>query len=135
MVKPEVPLYLQKFSNFAVFTGEEAYDGYPGVKPVKTWQERLSEWNTVLQRESLRETLDTARSQYEVEPNWPEVVAQIEKGTQAEAEAPKSMRAFWVARKWWKHRPRLPYTYLMAKILNGEVLFFINSCLSNRMLF
>ncbi|CAM6084023.1 unnamed protein product [Calypogeia fissa] len=100
-------------------SGQEEDTSLPGVTPITTWQERLAEWHKVFDRETLKETVDAASSRYEVEVESPELLAQIVK--QTKEDAPKSMRAFWVARKWWKHRPKLPYTYFLAKVLNHEV--------------
>ena len=35
---------------------------------------------------------------------------------------PKKEWAFWVSRRWWKYRPKLPYTYFMSKVENLEVI-------------
>ena len=35
---------------------------------------------------------------------------------------PKMEWAFWVSRRWWKYRPKIPYTYFMSKVENFEVI-------------
>ncbi|KAL3692806.1 hypothetical protein R1sor_006457 [Riccia sorocarpa] len=90
-------------------------------KPKTSWKERLIEWERLLEKADLKETLDSFTSKYAIDLSWPEVEASIEK-SRAEAENETGPgRAFWVARTWWKYRPKLPYTYFLAKVEELQV--------------
>jgi hypothetical protein len=107
--------------NCVAFTEQEEEDRKYEVRPVTTWQDRLTEWKAIMEREIMKESLDVPTSKYEAEVDWPVLLDDIGDADEEKVEAPKPMRAFWVARKWWKYRPKLPYTYLLAKVLNQEV--------------
>ncbi|KAG6543383.1 hypothetical protein Mapa_015297 [Marchantia paleacea] len=89
--------------------------------PKMSWKERLVEWDRILEKASMKETLDIFTSKYAIDLSWPEIEARIERSLAEDNNVEGSKRAFWVARTWWKYRPKLPYTYFMAKVENFEV--------------
>ncbi|KAL2635062.1 hypothetical protein R1flu_006541 [Riccia fluitans] len=90
-------------------------------KPKMPWKERLIEWERILKKADLKETLDSFTSKYAIDLSWPQIEASIEMARAEEENETGPGRAFWVARTWWKYRPKLPYTYFLAKVEDLEV--------------
>eukprot|EP00850_Spirogloea_muscicola_P012818 SM000084S23154 [mRNA] locus=s84:534523:540569:+ [translate_table: standard] len=96
-------------------------DGVPAK--TMTWRERLDAWDAILAQEEVKEELEFPRSRFTVGFSAAELKERF-KATKEEQwrRAPgNNARAFWAARRWWKHRPKMPYTWLLQKIANFEV--------------
>ncbi len=82
------------------------------------------EWEKLIQREKLQDIKDDQTSKYKALLNHREIEANFsEEQAQKELQSYKQP-AFWVARRWWKYRPKLPYLYFLAKVENLEVIYF-----------
>jgi hypothetical protein len=89
----------------------------------KNWQERLQEWDSLIKREQLKELVEQDKTKYVVPINKKEVRANMaEELVEREMSSNKEW-AFWVARRWWKYRPNMPYTYFLTKVESLEVCF------------
>jgi hypothetical protein len=99
----------------------------PNNAPKKNWQERLMEWEKLIQREKLQDIKDDQTSKYKALLNHREIEVNFTE-EQAEKELQSYKQpAFWVARRWWKYRPKLPYLYFLAKVENLEVTYFFKA--------
>lgn len=87
----------------------------------RTWQERLQIWKEILRKEQLAEQLDSSRAKYAVEFDMKEVEKSFrEEDAKAKATA-EGTRALWISKRWWRYRPKLPYTYFLEKLQTSEV--------------
>ncbi|CAI9263169.1 unnamed protein product [Lactuca saligna] len=85
----------------------------------QTWQERLQIWKEILRKEQLAEQLDSSRAKYAVEFDMKEVEKSFrEEDAKATSEG---TRALWISKRWWRYRPKLPYTYFVEKLQSSEV--------------
>lgn len=86
-----------------------------------TWRDRLAAWNLILQKERLAEELGSVNSKYEVEFDMKEVEASLRKDVLEKANNARGTRALWISKRWWRYRPKLPYTYFLQKLDSSEV--------------
>ncbi|KAI7758367.1 hypothetical protein M8C21_013728 [Ambrosia artemisiifolia] len=86
-----------------------------------TWQERLHIWKDILKKEQLAEQLDSSRAKYAIEYDMKEVEKSFREDAEAKAEGTQGVRALWISKRWWRYRPKLPYTYFLEKLQNSEV--------------
>lgn len=85
-----------------------------------TWRDRLAAWKEVLQKEKLSEQLDL-NSKYVVEFDMKEVENSLRKDVVEKAQNTQGTRALWISKRWWRYRPKLPYTYFLQKLDSSEV--------------
>ncbi|WOG97940.1 hypothetical protein DCAR_0417281 [Daucus carota subsp. sativus] len=86
-----------------------------------TWRERLQTWNEVLRKEKLSEQLDSLNAKYVVEFDMKEVENSLRKDIVEKARDAQGTRALWISKRWWRYRPKLPYTYFLQKLDCSEV--------------
>ncbi|PKI65540.1 hypothetical protein CRG98_014040, partial [Punica granatum] len=86
-----------------------------------TWRERLSTWKEVLKNEQLNEQLDSLKAKYVVEFDMKEVENSLRKDVKEKVANSQGVRAQWIAKRWWRYRPKLPYTYFLQKLDSSEV--------------
>lgn len=89
----------------------------------KNWQERLQEWDSLIQNEQLKELVEQDKTKYVVPINKNEVRANMAEELAERETSSNKEWAFWVARRWWKYRPNMPYTYFLTKVESLEVCF------------
>ncbi|XP_043688912.1 ATP-dependent zinc metalloprotease FTSH 12, chloroplastic isoform X2 [Telopea speciosissima] len=86
-----------------------------------TWRERLKKWKEVLGKEKLTEQLDTMNSKYVVDFDMQEVEKSLRKDVVEKIADAQGGRALWISKRWWRYRPKLPYTYFLHKLDCSEV--------------
>ncbi|KAL0363049.1 UNVERIFIED_CONTAM: ATP-dependent zinc metalloprotease FTSH 12, chloroplastic [Sesamum calycinum] len=86
-----------------------------------TWRDRLAAWKEILQKEKLAEQLDSLNSKYVVEFDMKEVENSLRKDVVEKAKNTQGTRALWISKRWWRYRPKLPYTYFLQKLDSFEV--------------
>ncbi|KAK2972038.1 hypothetical protein RJ640_005058 [Escallonia rubra] len=86
-----------------------------------TWRERLQTWKEILRKEKLAEQLDSLRSKYVVEFDMKEVENSFRKDVVEKSRDSQGTRALWISKRWWRYRPKLPYTYFLQKLDSSEV--------------
>ncbi|KAL0443136.1 UNVERIFIED_CONTAM: ATP-dependent zinc metalloprotease FTSH 12, chloroplastic [Sesamum latifolium] len=86
-----------------------------------TWRDRLAAWKEILQKEKLAEQLDSLNSKYVVEFDMKEVENSLRKDVVERAKNTQGTRALWISKRWWRYRPKLPYTYFLQKLDSFEV--------------
>ncbi|KAK3042644.1 hypothetical protein RJ639_000896 [Escallonia herrerae] len=86
-----------------------------------TWRERLQTWKEILRKEKLAEQLDSLRSKYVVEFDMKEVENSLRKDVVEKSRDSQGTRALWISKRWWRYRPKLPYTYFLQKLDSSEV--------------
>ncbi|GJR61680.1 ATP-dependent zinc metalloprotease FTSH 12, chloroplastic [Tanacetum coccineum] len=84
----------------------------------RTWQERLQIWKDVLKKEELAEQLDSSSAKYAIEFDMKEVEKSFREDAKVKREG---ARALWISKRWWRYRPKLPYTYFLEKLECSEV--------------
>lgn len=89
----------------------------------QTWQERLQAWDKLLLNEHVQELVDQDKTKFVVPINHEEIRSNLAEEQEEKELQTYKHRAFWVARRWWKYRPSLPYTYFLAKVETLEVFF------------
>ncbi|GAB2222867.1 hypothetical protein Droror1_Dr00016998 [Drosera rotundifolia] len=102
-------------------TTEEPDLAAPGQEAKSTWRERLHAWEAILHKEKVAEHLDSLKSRYAVEFDMKEVEDSLRKDLLEKASAAHGGRALWISKRWWRYRPKLPYTYLLQKLDSCEV--------------
>lgn len=50
-----------------------------------------------------------------------EVENSLRKETVEKARTTQGTRALWIAKRWWRYRPKLPYNYFLDKLDCSEV--------------
>ncbi|KAK4838183.1 hypothetical protein QYF36_011693 [Acer negundo] len=85
------------------------------------WRERLGAWKEIMRRENLSEGLDSSNAKYVVEFDMKEVENSLRKDVVGKVSETKGTRALWIAKRWWRYRPKLPYTYFLDKLDSSEV--------------
>ncbi|KAI3804695.1 hypothetical protein L1987_26433 [Smallanthus sonchifolius] len=85
-----------------------------------TWQERLQVWKDILKKEQLAEELDASRAKYAIEFDMKEVEKSFREDAK-KSEGTQGVRALWISKRWWRYRPKLPYTYFLEKLQCSEV--------------
>ncbi|KAJ0256660.1 ATP-dependent zinc metalloprotease FTSH 12 [Hirschfeldia incana] len=86
-----------------------------------TWQERLASWKEMLEREKISEQLNSSRATYVVEFDMKEVEKSLRKDVVEKTSETEGTRALWISKRWWRYRPKLPYTYFLQKLDSSEV--------------
>lgn len=86
-----------------------------------TWQQRLQTWNEVLRKDKLSEQLGSLNAKYAVEFDMKEVENSLRKDVVEKASGLEGTRALWISKRWWRYRPKLPYTYFLQKLDSSEV--------------
>ncbi|KAI9161766.1 hypothetical protein LWI28_020493 [Acer negundo] len=85
------------------------------------WRERLGAWKEIMRRENLSEGLDSSNAKYVVEFDMKEVENSLRKDVVGKVSETQGTRALWIAKRWWRYRPKLPYTYFLDKLDSSEV--------------
>lgn len=91
----------------------------------RTWRERLQTWKEILRKEKLSEQLDSLNAKYVVEFDMNEVENSLRKDVVDKAQGAQGTRALWISKRWWRYRPKLPYTYFLQKLDGSEVRFVV----------
>ncbi|KAK1264421.1 hypothetical protein QJS04_geneDACA014984 [Acorus gramineus] len=86
-----------------------------------TWRERLATWKEILRRDELSEKIESLNSKYIVDFDMNEVENCLRKEVAERVSDIKGSRALWISKRWWRYRPRLPYTYFINKLDCSEV--------------
>ncbi|KAF3961098.1 hypothetical protein CMV_014251 [Castanea mollissima] len=86
-----------------------------------TWRERLNTWKEILKKEKLAEQLDSINAKYVVEFDMKEVEKSLRKDVVEKVTETQGTRALWISKRWWRYRPKLPYTYFLHKLDCSEV--------------
>ncbi|XP_068656119.1 ATP-dependent zinc metalloprotease FTSH 12, chloroplastic [Aristolochia californica] len=95
-------------------TGEDQQSG-------ETWRERLQTWKEILKRDKMAEQMDSLNAKYVVDFDMREVEKSLQKEVVERASETQGTRALWIAKRWWRYRPKLPYTYFLHKLDCSEV--------------
>ncbi|KAK0596437.1 hypothetical protein LWI29_015699 [Acer saccharum] len=74
-----------------------------------------------MRRENLSEELDSSKAKYVVEFDMKEVENSLRKDVVGKVSETQGTRALWIAKRWWRYRPKLPYTYFLDKLDSSEV--------------
>lgn len=98
-----------------------------GAASQASWQERLKAWEELLLKDKLKEMAEEDDAKYEVIVNPHELGVNELEEQYLQASQPSKEWAFWVSRRWWKHRPKMPYTYFLSKVENLEVILQIST--------
>lgn len=88
---------------------------------VGTWRERLATWKEMLEREKISEQLNSSTAKYVVEFDMKEVEKSLRKDVIERTSETEGTRALWISKRWWRYRPKLPYTYFLQKLDSSEV--------------
>ncbi|KAM3355672.1 ATP-dependent zinc metalloprotease FTSH 12, chloroplastic [Capsicum galapagoense] len=86
-----------------------------------TWRERLQAWHKILRKEKIAEQLDSVNARYVVEFDMKEVENSLRKDVIEKTSETQGTRALWISKRWWRYRPKLPYTYFLQKLDTSEV--------------
>ncbi|KAL9227066.1 hypothetical protein vseg_002803 [Gypsophila vaccaria] len=86
-----------------------------------SWRERLREWTQILEKEKLNEQMSSLNAKYAVEFDMKEVENSLRKDVVEKTRDTEGTRALWISKRWWRYRPKLPYTYFLAKLHSSEV--------------
>ncbi|OMO89462.1 hypothetical protein COLO4_19749 [Corchorus olitorius] len=86
-----------------------------------TWRERLQTWKEILRNEKLSEQLGSTNAKYVVEFDMKEVENSLRKDIVEKVTETQGTRALWISKRWWRYRPKLPYTYFLQKLESSEV--------------
>ncbi|XP_074302652.1 ATP-dependent zinc metalloprotease FTSH 12, chloroplastic-like [Silene latifolia] len=84
-------------------------------------RERLHAWAQILEKEKLREQMSSLNAKYAVEFDMKEVENSLRKDVEEKARDAQGARALWISKRWWRYRPKLPYTYFVQKLDTSEV--------------
>ncbi|XP_027186891.1 ATP-dependent zinc metalloprotease FTSH 12, chloroplastic isoform X3 [Cicer arietinum] len=91
------------------------------VQTEGTWRERLHKWREILGKERIVEQLNSSHAKYIVEFDMKEVENSLRKDVAEKATATQGTRSLWIAKRWWRYRPKLPYNYFLDKLDSSEV--------------
>ncbi|GAB2286567.1 hypothetical protein Dimus_020964 [Dionaea muscipula] len=95
--------------------------GFTGHEVKSTWRERLHAWDKILCEEKVAEQLDSTSSRYVVEFDMKAVEDSLRKDVMEKVSDARGARALWISKRWWRYRPKLPYTYFLQKLDSSEV--------------
>ncbi|XP_022717592.1 ATP-dependent zinc metalloprotease FTSH 12, chloroplastic isoform X2 [Durio zibethinus] len=97
--------------------------GIPSEVPesMGTWRERLQKWKAILRKEELSEQIASINAKYVVEFDMKEVENSLRKDVVEKVTETQGTRALWISKRWWRYRPKLPYTYFLQKLESSEV--------------
>ena len=65
--------------------------------------------------------MDSLNAKYVVEFDMKEVENSLRKDVAEKVTPTQGTRALWIAKRWWRYRPKLPYTYFLDKLDSSEV--------------
>ncbi|CAI5506774.1 unnamed protein product [Closterium sp. Naga37s-1] len=87
------------------------------------WRERLQRWEEAVVEGDIKDLFEEPSSRYEYVYDWDLIKAQQEEemSRRARGEGEADSPAVWLQRRWWKHRPGMPYVWLLHKIQTNEV--------------
>lgn len=85
-----------------------------------TWRDRLRQWKEILQKDKLSDQLVNAK--YVIQFDMKEVENSLRKEVVDKVSDTQGTRALWISKRWWRYRPKLPYTYFLQKLDCSEVL-------------
>ncbi|KAM0951718.1 putative peptidase M41, AAA+ ATPase domain, ATPase, AAA-type, core, AAA ATPase, AAA+ lid [Dioscorea sansibarensis] len=85
------------------------------------WRERLVAWKEILRNDNLAENIDSTNAKYVVDFDMQEVEKSLREQVMDKAPDTPSNRALWISKRWWRYRPKLPYTYFLNKLNSSEV--------------
>lgn len=86
-----------------------------------SWRERLKVWTEILEKEKLAEQISPLNARYSVEFDMKDVEDSLRKDVIEKASNAQGARALWISKRWWRYRPKLPYTYFLEKLDSSEV--------------
>ncbi|XP_030471573.1 ATP-dependent zinc metalloprotease FTSH 12, chloroplastic [Syzygium oleosum] len=86
-----------------------------------SWRDRLSRWKDILEKEKLSEQSDSVNAKYVVEFDMKEVEESLRRDVTEKVSDTRGTRAKWISKRWWRYRPKLPYTYFLEKLDSSEV--------------
>ena len=85
-----------------------------------SWQERLIEWDKILESEELKDQRLAEKSMFVIPVNLDKARENLLKRKEKQVDSGPST-AYLVSRKWWQYRPKLPYMFFLSKVERGEV--------------
>ncbi|CAI5517207.1 unnamed protein product [Closterium sp. Naga37s-1] len=87
------------------------------------WRERLQRWEEAVVEGDIKDLFEQPSSRYEYVYDWDLIQAQQEEemARRARGGGDADSPAVWLQRRWWKHRPGMPYVWLLHKIQTNEV--------------
>ncbi|KAJ0982359.1 hypothetical protein J5N97_010614 [Dioscorea zingiberensis] len=85
------------------------------------WRQRLIAWKEILRNDKLAEQIDSMNAKYVVDFDMQEVEKSLRQQVMDKAPYTQSSRALWISKRWWRYRPKLPYTYFLNKLNSSEV--------------
>ncbi|XP_050221427.1 ATP-dependent zinc metalloprotease FTSH 12, chloroplastic [Mercurialis annua] len=85
------------------------------------WRERLQKWKEILQEDKVAEQFDAENAKYAVEFDMKEVENSLRKDVAEKVIETQGARALWISKRWWRYRPKLPYTYFLQKLDCSEI--------------
>ncbi|KAJ0043421.1 hypothetical protein Pint_18131 [Pistacia integerrima] len=74
-----------------------------------------------MEKEKLSEEVDSLNARYVVEFNMKEVEKGLHKDVVEKVIETQGTRALWIAKRWQRYCPKLPYTYFLDKLDSSEV--------------
>ncbi|GJP61579.1 hypothetical protein CLOP_g12514 [Closterium sp. NIES-67] len=88
-----------------------------------SWRDRLQRWEEAVVEGDIKDLIEEPGSRYEYVYDWDLIQAQQEEemARRARGEGEEESPAVWLQRRWWKHRPAMPYVWLLRKIQTNEV--------------
>lgn len=91
----------------------------------ETWRERLLTWKEILREDKFSEKMDSLNAKYVVDFDMQEVEKSFTKEIAEKISDTENGRALWISKRWWRYRPKLPYTYFLHKLDCSEVLDYV----------
>lgn len=80
----------------------------------------------------MAEQLDSVNARYVVEFDMKEVENSLRKDVVEKTKETQGTRALWISKRWWRYRPKLPYTYFLQKLDTSEVNVLLSDfCISS----
>uniref|UniRef100_A0A1D1Z505 ATP-dependent zinc metalloprotease FTSH 12, chloroplastic n=1 Tax=Anthurium amnicola TaxID=1678845 RepID=A0A1D1Z505_9ARAE len=95
--------------------------GREGDMGGSTWRERLGAWKEILRNDKLAEQADSLNAKYVVDFDMEEVEKSLREEVVEKVSDTNGSRALWISKRWWRYRPKLPYTYFLNKLDCSEV--------------
>lgn len=78
----------------------------------------------------MAEQLDSVNARYVVEFDMKEVENSLRKDVVEKTRETQGTRALWISKRWWRYRPKLPYTYFLQKLDTSEVNVYLLTSVS-----
>lgn len=91
----------------------------------ETWQERLHTWKQILREDKFSEQMNSLNAKYVVDFDMQEVEKSFIKEIAEKMSNTQNGRALWISKRWWRYRPKLPYTYFLERLDCSEVLDYV----------